>query len=195
MPRSCKYGGLTKPNGNCSEPGDDGLPVQCIGEGSREKHDYLARYLTASSGPRGRFVPPAGGPGGAAFVDLFAGPGRARVQKSGELVDGSPLLALKHERSPFTTVVLCDRDPENAATLTKRVGDDRRAQVISGDCNERIDEITALIPLYGLNFALLDPFGIKPLSVRDHPQARDLRADGPVAALPDGRHQAQSRTE
>ena len=53
-------------------------------------------------------------------MDLFAGPSRARVSTSGELVDGSPLVALK-QPVPFTKLVLCELDGENIESLKRRV--------------------------------------------------------------------------
>lgn len=156
-----------KPNGNWLHPGDDGLPVQDVGEWATEKHTILQRYLDASSGPRGKFLEqkradlPAGG---AAFMDLFAGPGRARVRKTGKYILGSPLLALQHERQPFTKVILVDLDPENVAALTARTAQYKnRVAILQGDCNEVIDEVITLVPEHGLNMALIDPFGVEPL--------------------------------
>jgi three-Cys-motif partner protein len=147
------------PNGNCSLPApDDGLPVQCVGGWSHEKHDILRRYLTASGGPRRRYLPPA--PGGAAFVDIFAGPGRARIRTTGELEDGSPLLALK-QPAGFTRLVLCEIDGQNLEALRHRVaGAQVPVSIIEGDCNEHIPEITAAIPEWGLNVALVDPYSL-----------------------------------
>ena len=58
----------------------DGLPVLEVGPWSAEKHDYLRRYITATRAARARYLPPLGR-GGAAFIDLFAGPGRARIRE------------------------------------------------------------------------------------------------------------------
>lgn len=84
-----------KENGNCTTLGPDGLPVQCVGSWTRDKHEYLRRYIDATANARAKYV----GRGGAAFLDLFAGPGCARVRTSRLVVDGSPLIALKHEKS------------------------------------------------------------------------------------------------
>lgn len=68
MPKGCRFGGSTKANGNCTEPGDDGLPVQCVSAWARDKHDILRRYIEATRTTRGKYLSP--NPGGAAFVDL-----------------------------------------------------------------------------------------------------------------------------
>lgn len=163
MPDQCRDGGPTKANGNCTVPAsDDGLAVQCIGPWSTDKHSYLARYLTGAGGPRTRFLPPQG-TGGSAFVDLFAGPGRARVSTTGTIVDGSPLIAFR-QSVPFTDLILCDVEPENAEALERRTrGYPHRVHLIEGDCNELIEDIVGRIPKYGLNAALIDPYNLGPL--------------------------------
>lgn len=162
MPRKCRFGGETKDNGNCTIPApDDGLPVQCVGSWSREKHDILRRYLTASGGPRRRYLPPR--PGGAAFIDIFAGPGRARIRTTGELEDGSPILALKQPIG-FTRLVLCEIDGENLEALDRRLaGSQVPVSIIDGDCNDRCKDIQKAIPPWGLNVALIDPYRLEGL--------------------------------
>lgn len=162
MAEKCRFGGQTAPNGNCALPApDDGLPVQCVGSWSHEKHDILRRYLTASGGPRRRYLPPASG--GAAFVDIFAGPGRARIRTTGALEDGSPLLALKQPVG-FTGLVLCELDAQNVEALRRRVaGAQVPVSITEGDCNEHVADIVAAIPEWGLNVALVDPYSLEGL--------------------------------
>lgn len=137
------------------------MPLQCVGTWTMDKHDYLARYIEATAGARGKFVtatPTRSRIGGAAFVDLFAGPGRART-RGGKIVDGSPLIAAQHSKAPFTRVVLCELDPDNLRALrarTSEFGD--RIRILEGDCNERIDDALSLVPDQGLNIAFYDPF-------------------------------------
>lgn len=162
MAHRCKFGGETKPNGNCTVPDPkDSLPVQCVGAWSKDKHDILRRYLSASGGPRSKYLPPA--PGGAAFIDLFAGPGRARVRSTGDVLDGSPLIALG-QAVPFTKLVLCDADRENAEALRRRVADARVPwRVVDRDCNASMDVVVAELPEHGLNVALVDPYKLESL--------------------------------
>ena len=152
--------GKRKTNGNCScgEPGS-GLPVQCVGDWAKDKHDYLRRYISATRGVRAKFLAPKG-TGGAAFVDLFAGPGRCCVRgKRPDLIDGSPLIALGHTEAPFSKVIVCDLDHENVEALRARSAQySGRAVVVEGDCNLLIDQIVSEIPPYGFNMALIDPF-------------------------------------
>lgn len=123
----------------------------------------MTNYIEATKAVRKRYLSPRG-PGGAAFVDLFAGPGKKRIADTGEIVSGSPLIALEHAEAPFTTVVACDIERENVDALENRSNSfGGRCVVVRGNCNERIDAVLQKIPLYGLNLALVDPFGLKSL--------------------------------
>lgn len=158
------------PNGNCTvtKDPDDHLPVQCVHHWAKDKHYYLTRFFEATQHvrkdfnlgtPRQRqFGYP---PGGTAFVDLFSGPGRARIRDGGEIIDGSPLLACKVDGpGAFSKIVLCDIDGENVAALkarTAQYGD--RVTVHQGDCNADIDIIASKLPKDGYTIVLVDPFG------------------------------------
>lgn len=152
--------GKRKTNGNCSspEPNTD-QAIQCVGEWAKDKHDYLRRYIQATRGVRAMYLPPRGD-GGAAFVDLFGGPGRCCLRgKRPELIDGSPLIALGHKEAPFTKVIVADLDHENIKALRARTAQYfDRAVVLEGDCHQLIDRIVAEIPPHGFNIALIDPF-------------------------------------
>jgi three-Cys-motif partner protein len=156
----CVHGGETKANGNCTVPApDDGLPVQCVGYWAQDKHYYIQRYIEATREVRARFLPPVG-KGGAAFVDLFAGPGRCRIRDTGRIVNGSPLLALASDQAPFTKLVFSDFDAENINALRRRTAfAGSRVEILHGDANAMVDAIVDRIPAYGLNVAFLDPFG------------------------------------
>ena len=162
----CAAGGATKANGNCTNPDPaDNLPVQCVGPWVKEKHHYLGDYIEKTSGVRRKYLTPTGGrryAGGAAFIDLFAGPGRVRIfSSSGPIIDGSPLIALGHAAAPFTRVILCERDPENVTALRARTAKyGKQVSVVPGNCHAKIDEIIALVPRYGLNLALIDPYNL-----------------------------------
>ena len=135
----------------------DGLPVQCVGPWARDKHDYLRRYIDATCAARAKYLPP-NGPGGAAFVDLFAGPGPVCIE--GEVIPGSPLIALAQEDAPFTRLIICDIDADNVAALAMRTSASKdRVKILSGDCNKLIADVMKLVPVHGLNLSLVDPFG------------------------------------
>src|SRR5882762_5998726 len=49
----CAKGGPKKANGNCTNPDpDDGLPVQCVGPWTKDKHHYLRQYIEATRAVR-----------------------------------------------------------------------------------------------------------------------------------------------
>ncbi len=155
-------------NGNCVECNpEDGLAIQCVGDWVWQKHEPLRNYIDWTWAARRRYLEPRPGilfPGGAAYIDLFAGPGRSRVRSTSEVIDGSPLLALRHERAPFTKVILCEIDPENVIALQQRTAPyGSRAVVIAGDCHANIDRVVAAIPPKGLNLALVDPYALNQL--------------------------------
>lgn len=159
----CRGGGVTRRNGNCTNPGPDGLPVQCVGVWSTDKHHYLRQYINATRAVRAKFLAPKGR-GGAAFIDIFAGPGMLRVRDTGEIREGSPLIAFNHREAPFSRLVFCDKDPDNVAALQMRTaGDAGRVKVILGDSNMKVDDIAAEIPDRGFNIALVDPYALSAL--------------------------------
>jgi three-Cys-motif partner protein len=149
--------------GNCTLDSDDGSAVQCVGGWILDKHEYVRRYIEATHGARARYLGPD--KGGAAFVDLYAGPGRARIRDTGEFVPGSPFLALDHKVAPFSRVVLCELAEVNLRALSKRIeGEQTRVSLIDGDCNEVIHEIVSAVPVHGLNLAFVDPYNLAALS-------------------------------
>ena len=156
---TCDYRNQKADNGNCRHhSADDGLPVQCVGAWAKDKHSYVARYIEATKAVRKKYLPPQG-QGGAAYIDLFSGPGMALVRETEELVLGSPLLALGHQEAPFSKLIFCDIDEENVNTLLARTDRDRdRVEIVHGDCNAVADQVLGLVPEYGLNIALIDPF-------------------------------------
>jgi len=160
----CRFAGKRKTNGNCEKSEADGFPAQGVGDWTPEKHDWLQRFIESTRAVRSSYVPVGPKKEGAAYIDLFAGPGRVRVENERAAHDGSPLIALAHHAAPFSHVVLCDLDDENVAALRARTAAHAaRTTIVHGDCNERIDDIVARVPRYGLNLAFVDPFGPKAL--------------------------------
>jgi three-Cys-motif partner protein len=143
-------------NGNCPDLGNDKLPVQCVGYWAARKHHYLKNYIEATCEVRKKFLTPYGG---AAYIDIYAGPGRARIRDEYAEIDGSPLIAAQHDEAAFTHLLFGEADDENRRALSARLKDDVRHKIIPGDCNEVIGEIVSEIPSKGLNVAFVDPFG------------------------------------
>jgi three-Cys-motif partner protein len=150
-----------KTTGNCTLAREDDLPVQCVGEWAKEKHDFIRRYIAATGGPRKKYA--SKGTGGLCYIDLFAGPGRAYISKTKEFIDGTPLIAASAPLQPYTSLVLCDLIDENIEALRIRMAGRGTAHLVPGDCNEMIEVVASNIPKHALSLAVVDPFGASAL--------------------------------
>jgi three-Cys-motif partner protein len=95
------------------------------------------------------------------YLDLFAGPGQNRIRGTEEIIDGSPLIALKAGPPHFTRLLLVDADPDNTTSLEAHRHDfpDRRVTILNGDANQKVDDILRRLPREFPIFAFLDPRG------------------------------------
>lgn len=153
----CSFDPTTNNQNCCDDHPSDGLPAQCVASWVHDKHRALRHYIEASSGARAKF-------GGGAYIELFAGPGKAWIRGSGETVEGSPVIALEHETAPFTKAILCEWDEKNVSALharTARFGN--RVVVIPGDCHGNVEQVIRAIPARGLHLAFIDPFSLDQL--------------------------------
>ncbi len=110
--------------------------------------DYLTAYVKATKTARK-----------ISYVDLFAGPGQDKLKDKSQVFDGSPLIAMKL-RPGFTRFIFVESDSPNTGSLQtwiSKLGRSREADVVYGDCNQRIDEIVDKIPKDGPCFVFLDP--------------------------------------
>ena len=146
----------------------DGLPVDDVGAWARDKHERLRQYVDITRQARRKFVE---GSGGATYIDLYCGAGRGLVRDSGELIDGSPLVAFKSARDggvPFSKIHIADESEELCRAAEKRLiaaGAETTATV--GSASETVVSIVSQLNPSGLHFAFLDPFNLQdlPLSV------------------------------
>ena len=124
--------------------------------------DYLAAFLTASSGKAG----------GAVYLDAFAGEGSGRDRLTDSEFDGSARIAaaaLASNDSGFRFTYL--RFVELNRSRALEVRDEfreafpgRDIDVVPGDCNVELPRILATMPealTWLPTFAFLDPFGIE----------------------------------
>jgi len=145
---------------------DDGLVTPVVGDWSEDKYQlakcYASIFATSMKNKWECLV----------YVDLYAGAGRSRVgDAKGKIVPATPLLVLDVPH-PFTKYVFCELDLPKLTALEQRVAKaypTRDVQFVEGDCNERVDEIAALIPPYSntyrvLSFCFVDPYNIGSLS-------------------------------
>jgi three-Cys-motif partner protein len=142
------------------EPEDDGLTMRPAGSWAADKLDYLARYINVfETSMRNKWTVRY-------YIDLLSGPGKNRVRESGEVLLGSPLIALTTQH-PFTHYIFVDNSPENTAALRERCSVSPysdRVTILTGDCNTLVDQIVAQIqPVQwqSLNLAFLDPEGME----------------------------------
>jgi three-Cys-motif partner protein len=150
----------------------DDLPVGEVGEWALLKHDYLKRYIDVSRAARRKFLNGKNGnrPGGATYIDLFCGAGRSRIKNTGELVDGSAIVAWKASvasSTPFSKIYVCDADPGNLDACVARLK--ALDAPVEGFALEAIDAAPIVTQSilekhpYGLHFAFLDPFNLETL--------------------------------
>jgi three-Cys-motif partner protein len=147
--------------------GDDGLPAEDVGAWAKEKHDLLCRYVDISRGTRGKFIGP--GKAGATYVDLFCGPGRAKV-RDGEFIDGSCMAAWRKSQeggSPFSSVLIADLDETRLRAAEARLkAAGAPVHAFHGPATETSAKIVNRLDPYGLHFAFLDPFSLGVLDFR-----------------------------
>jgi three-Cys-motif partner protein len=132
-------------------------PVDEIGPWSEIKLDIVREYAQAYSTvlarqPRLQHV----------YVDAFAGAGLHRSEQTGQLVDGSPLVALA-VTPRFYEYHFIDLNPSKTAALLRRVERSPTVHVHTGDCNRVLmDEVLPRCRWddYRRALWLLDPNGL-----------------------------------
>lgn len=146
--------------------GDDGLPAEDVRVWVKEKHGQLCGYLNISSYARKKFL--GEGKGGAAYIDLFCGPGRCRVRETGEWLDGGAVAAWEASRAkgtPFTHMIIGDRDEARLrACETRLLRRGAPVVALAGPATETAFKARQRTPPHGLNFAFLDPYKIGALA-------------------------------
>lgn len=147
--------------------GDDGLPAEDVGPWAQEKHDSLCRYVDISRGVRQKFLGP--GRAGATYIDLFCGPGRARI-RNGEFIDGSCVAAWRKSvagGAPFSQVLIADLDQKRLDAATARLRNAGAPVVpFHGPAVQTVGSILRRLEPHGLHFAFLDPFSLGALDFR-----------------------------
>ncbi len=152
---SCQIKGTTVLN--LAPPANDGLITPTVGGWSRDKHHFLLRYIDAftTAMHTKRWS-------GLHYIDLFAGAGIERLEESGELDWGSPLIAAQATFA-FDQLHLCEKDAEKSDALCHRVAQFRtksKDQILNGDANEKVHDIINAVAPRALALAFLDPYGL-----------------------------------
>lgn len=139
--------------------GDDGLFLPTIREHSLEKivrHDYYADLFSTgmkSSWPQ------------RAYIGLYSGAGRARLMRTGEIVETTAMSAFRL-RTPFTKYIFVDSDERCTAALGARIEALPArfdVSIMQGDVNSIVPQVSAALPAFSrgnrlLSFCFVDPF-------------------------------------
>lgn len=146
---------------------DDGLLTPKVGPWVRTKHQKVGYYssLFATSMKRRWQC--------RVYLDLFAGAGKSRIKGTGEVIPGSPLLALS-VADPYDKYVFCEQDPGSVSALQSRVEryfPQRDVAYVPGDANSCVDQVLAALPTFsktykGLTLCFVDPFKMSQLEFR-----------------------------
>lgn len=134
---------------------DDGQHIPTIGEWSHDKYYFIMRYIDAfTTAMKGKAW------SSLHYIDLFAGAGIVRLERSKNLEWGSPLIAAQAPNS-FHRLHVCEKSKQNFDALAARLKEFRKdSQILFGDANDKIHEIVKEISQGSLSLAFLDPFGL-----------------------------------
>lgn len=96
------------------------------------------------------------------YIDAYAGPGYHLSKTTGDIVEGSPLIALNTD-PPFHEYHFIDTEPERSALLRRYAGGRKDVFTYSEDCNEVL--LRRVFPRaqfkdYRRALCLLDPYNI-----------------------------------
>ena len=139
----------------------DGLRRAIVGDWAPEKHLRLRRYVDITWGVRRKFG------GNATYIDLYCGPGRARIRNTQTIVEGSAVVAATEaaRHVPFREIIIGDLDPVNVQACQKRLERVGAHQVkaYAGTADEVAATIIPTLHPTGLNLAFLDPLNLEAL--------------------------------
>jgi three-Cys-motif partner protein len=142
---------------------EQGLWVENVGPWAPDKLRIVTDYIQASSAARRRYLGT-----GAAYVDVFCGPGRSRIRTTGKLIDGSPVAAFikaQDSLAPFTSMHISDADSDLLSSAEKRLTAlGAPLHATSGPASAAMPKIVRSLNSAGLHFAFLDPHNLGTLS-------------------------------
>jgi three-Cys-motif partner protein len=153
----------------------DQRPAIVTGAWTSKKHKLLRQYVDISHAARRGWVDQAeaarrnisGPPAGAAYIELFCGPGRVYIEELSNFADGSPLVAhaeAARTRTAFTAMHLGDERADFCDAVRERlVARGAKPKMYPMAAQIAAERIVAQLNPYGLNFAFLDPFGFEGL--------------------------------
>jgi len=139
--------------------GDDGYHTPTIKLHSLDKihlHNYYASIFATAM--RGKWAQ-------LAYLGLYSGAGRARIEDTGEIVETTALGALRVAH-PFTKYIFVDHDPLCIEALHGRVealSGEYDVELIQADVAQAVPDILGAMPRFTrgrglLSFCFIDPF-------------------------------------
>jgi three-Cys-motif partner protein len=144
--------------------GDDGLVVEKVGAWAKTKHKLLTDYIQASRGARSKYNRRSG----AAYIDVFCGPGRLLVRDTSDYIDGSPVAAFNQGRAslaPFSSIEISDMNVECLSAAHTRLKNLEAPVVMTpGPALNAMELIVRRVHRHGLHFVFLDPHNLGALS-------------------------------
>lgn len=91
------------------------------------------------------------------YVETHGGSGKVVLRDTGEISDGSPMIAA--QITPSFPCHIIEIDPKRFATLQSSLSAFKRVEVINGDCNTSIDQVLTKIYSWRFSFFFVDPDG------------------------------------
>jgi three-Cys-motif partner protein len=144
--------------------GDDNLVVEQVGAWAKTKHKLITDYIQVSRFARAKYNERSG----AAFVDVFCGPGRLLIRDTTDYIDGSPVAAFKQGRAslaPFSSIEISDLNAERLSAARTRLKNlDAPVEMTPGPALEAMEKIVRRVHQRGLHFVFLDPHNLGTLS-------------------------------
>jgi three-Cys-motif partner protein len=140
----------------------DGLKREIVHDWTLEKHSRLRAYVSISRQTRLKYARNA-----PAYIDLYCGTGRARVEETGEIIDGGALVATKEagKQAAFGQVHIGDLAGENVQVCETRLLAAEVTRVIphTGPAEQTAKAVAAQLNPFGLHLAFLDPYSLAAL--------------------------------
>ncbi len=139
----------------------DGLRREVVGHWAPEKHRRLQNYVDITRAARRKFG------GNSTYIDLYCGPGRARIKTTDIVIEGSAVLAVSEalKKEAFGSIHIGDVDRVNLAACESRLQSlgVRRLATYEGKAEATAASIVPTLSKSGLHLAFLDPYSIEAL--------------------------------
>jgi three-Cys-motif partner protein len=152
---------------------DDQYPLRCVGFWTKEKLYYLQRYMQIfNESMKERWQ-------NRAYIELFAGPGLGIIRDTGELLDGSPILAIE-QKVPFTKYIFVEINKNSIDALNYRfrlANPSINTILVNQDCNLSVNEIRNQLGSSRLTLTFIDPTSMQINFETLDKLTKDLRMD------------------